>query len=549
MMLDNQRNFLSEYMPELLELEVPQFELLTEGKFVDFLRARDVRIGKEDLEHYEKVGFLYPILRLKRPLAEENGPLRYSGIMSSSWYLKNYLKAGMLELPTQENFRPWSTYVEKGGEENTFIFYHPYQIFLVERFVNVTRVILSSDYLEEGIDFEKMSMNIKEMHKHLRQAFLNTRPRLIKQIGLLLQLQNAYQPYYRGALNLAFGTDSFERFRIWREQVFSPSVVLKNSNLSLEEVAELRDYFAMQGQFNDPVGNWYPLVRLIPFRRKERLKGKALLAQDHYEIVYILNYFLKDLTGVDQPEPDDIVDGRHGEWKSKYYGRKFSYKDEEIRRKIVSDYLHVTIPKVVLLVEGDTEETAINLLMEGFGRVPEQEGIAIHNFEGTGGIGLGNASAVLGVAKKQKIGGYLIVDNEEPAPDWVEVLVNKLLLLEKDNFTIWTRNFEEDNYTIDSIIEIVNERLNSYSLEPLSGQQVEERKKTHPNEPIWKAIQTLNWFENHTELDSVITKKSLTQILCRNRANQIQKEIHENNYKPKFKIEEEILKIHKIFCE
>jgi len=536
-------------MPELLKLEVPQFELLNSDKFVDFLRVRDIRVDEEQLEHFEKIGFLYPVLRLRRPVIKEDNETRYDGIMSSSWYLKKYLEAGLIEFPNQENFRPWSNYVDKDGEENTFIYYHPYQVFLINRFLSLTTVTLTSSYIENATNAEKMLEQAKEMHKHVKDAFLNARPKLVGQIGLLLQLQNAYQPLYRGIVHLTWDQDSLELWENWRMNVFSSSAVLKDNGMTLKEVTELRDYFAAQGHFIDPMASWYSLVHLITFYKKEKLKGKALLAQDYYEIVGILNLFLKDLTGEEQPEPDDIVDGRRGRWKDSYYGMKFDYHNEKIRRKIVSDYLYVTMPKVVLLVEGESEETAINVLMEGFGRVPEQEGIAVHNFEGTGGISPYNASAVLRIAKKQEVGRYLIIDNDERAKELVEELVERLNLLDSNCFRIWNTDFEGDNFALDEITEIINAKLSSIGLQPILAKEVEDRRKTNSREKVWKTIQTICWMKNQTELDNIITKKILARILCQKRADQIQLEIKENRYKPKWKIEEEIIKIHKTFCE
>jgi hypothetical protein len=295
--LNPRRIFLSEYMPELLKLEVPQFELLNSDRFINFLRARDIRVSEEELEHFEKIGFLYPVLRLRRPLAKEDDETRYGGIMNSSWYLKKYLEAGLVEFPNQKNFRPWNDYVDENGEENTFIYYHPYQVFFIDRFLNLTTIVLTSSYIESATNAEKMLKQAKKMHQRIKEAFLNARPKLVKQIGFLLQLQNAYQPLYRGILHLTWEEDSHERWKNWRENIFSPQTLLKDNEISLKEVVELSDYFAIQGHFIDPVGNWYPLVRLIPFYKKEKLKGKALLAQDYYEIVGILNLFLKDMTG------------------------------------------------------------------------------------------------------------------------------------------------------------------------------------------------------------------------------------------------------------
>lgn len=535
-------------MRELIKLEVPQFQLLNSQRFVDFLRAREIRISREELEHFEKIGFLYPVLRLKRPKIEEKGKIRYGGISSSSWYLMRYLKTDLLEFPNSTDFRPWSEYRGKHGEETTFIYYHPYQVFLINRFLSLTRITLTSSYLEEATRCEKMFKQAKKMHLEVKNSFLKTRPRLIMQIGLLLRLQNAYQPDYRGTLHLTWDEKSYERWVDWRRNKFSPSEALKGGGISLEGVKELRNYFAAQAHFNDPMANWYPLVRLTPFTRKEKMKGKALLARDHYEIVGILNFFLKDLTKEEQPDPDDIVDGRRGKWKDRYYGKKFDYKDPDIQKKIISDYLNVPIPKVVLLIEGYTEERVIALLMNAFGIVPEYEGIAIHNFEGTGGISLFNASAVLRIAKSQNVGRYLIIDNDPGAEELVNELSERLKLLDDDCYRIWEKDFEYDNFGLNYIVESVNEKLVENGFASIEGNAVKDRIAHHPEERLWKAVHDVCWMKNSIEVDDVISKTSLARTLTMKRAEEIRHEIKSGKYKPKWRIEQEIIKVCEKFC-
>lgn len=329
--------FLSEYLADLIKLEVPQFQLLDSLRFTDFLRARRLDVSEEELEHFERIGFLYPLLRLKRPKIEVDGKIRYAGITSSSWYLKKYLEADLLEFPNSKNIKPWEEFRDKNGEKNTFLYYHPYQGFLVNRFLNLTRLVLTSSYLETATSCEEMFRQAKKMHGEVKKAFLRTRPMLVRQIGLFLRLQNAYQPDYREQIQLTLDEKSFEKWADWKKNFFSPRNVLEESGMSLKEVQDLRDHFAAQAHFKDPLASWYPLVHLMPFSKKEKLKEKALLAQDYYEIVGILNSFLRDLTEEEQPDPDDITDGRRGEWKDRYFGKKFDYRDPEIQRKIVSD--------------------------------------------------------------------------------------------------------------------------------------------------------------------------------------------------------------------
>lgn len=545
--MNNRDPFLSEYLVDLIKLEVPQFQLLDSWRFTDFLRARRLDINEKELEHFERIRFLYPVLRLKRPKKEVAGKIRYAGIISSSWCLKKYMEADLLEFPDSKNIKPWEEYRDKNGERNTFLYYHPYQVFLVNRFLNLTGLMLTSSYLETATSCEEMFRQAKKMHEEVKKAFLRTRSRLVRQIGLLLQLQNAYQPDYRGQVQLTLDEKSFEKWADWRKKSFSPQKVLEDSGMSLKEVKDIRDHFAAQAYFNDPLGSWYLLVRLIPIGKKEKLKGKALLAQDYYEIVGILNLFLRDLTGEEQPDPDDINDGRRGEWKETYFGKKFDYWDPDIQKKIISDYLTVTIPKVILLVEGTSEETVVRIIMSSFGIVPEIAGITIHNFEGTGGITPFNAEAVLRIAKSQNVARYLIVDNDPGAVELVIELSERLKLLDSECYRIWEKDFEFDNFGLNYTVETVNEKLVEDGYAPIETNEVQSRLKTHPRDRLWKAVHDVCWLKNGIGIDIVISKTKLARTLGLRRAEEIQHELNEGKYKPKWRIEEEILKIHEKF--
>jgi hypothetical protein len=534
---------------ELIGLEVPQFELLNSRRFVDYLDARDIDMHEDELEYFEKTGFIYPVLRLKRPVVKENDEIHYGGISSSAWYLKRYSEMGLLEFPNPNNFHLWNEYKGKKGEENTLIYYHPYQAFLIIKFLNLTRVTLTSSYLETLINCEKMLEQERKLHQTVKKAFLDARPRLIMQIGLLLYLQNAYQPNHRGRLTLTPDQKSYERWTNWRENVFSASSTLEKSGMSLTEVADLRDYFAVQAHFTDPMSSWYPLIRLVPFGQREKLKGKALLAQDYYEIVHILNFFLKDLTEKEQPEPDDIIDGRRGKWKDDYYGRKFKYEDKDIQKRIISDYLYVSIPKVVLLVEGDTEEISIPILMNALGIVPEIAGIHIVNFQGTGGLIFSNAGPVLQSAKSQNVARYLIVDNDKDVTELVKELSERRNLLDDNCCRIWEKEFHQDNFGTNAVVEIVSKELVKNGFASIETGEVNERMVNHPEEKLWKAIYSIFWMRNEVKLDDVVSKVGVARTLSMKRAEEISQETKDGKYKTKWKIEEDIMKIYERFCQ
>ena len=547
---------MSEYMRELIEAEWPQFILLNRRRFETYLRVRDIEMSQRDLEHFERIGFLYPVLRLHRSKTRESGPQRYVGVNESAYALKKYLEQGRLEFPSPSNFRPWKEYRD-GYEEKTFIYYHPYQLLLIDRFLQPSEVVFKSIFFENAIDVKRKTVTKEALYKHFvmlnrhheqfKRIFLGARPQLIRKIGLLLRLQNAYQPSYRNRFHLSpYDNKSLQKWHRWKTEKFSTKSVLEKCNFSIEEVKEWRNYLAALAAMKDPMRSWYRLVRLVHYDKKEKLRGKTLLAQDYYEMVGILNYFLQDLTGEKQLEPDDIVDGRHGEWKERFYGKKFSYEDPEIRRKIVEEHLAIPPPaKVILLVEGDTEEVAIPILADAMGINFERIGIRIRNFEGVGGIHISNISQVLQFAASEGVGSYLIVDNEE---DVAQLVADLKEYLDTDCYRIWVGDFEEDNFGEDAVLEYVNDKISSVGLDKIEKRELErEMRERKKKKNLMRAIKDLFWKKYGDDVYRYISKTELARSLSQKRAHEIEKEIAAGSYVPKWEIEKEIVKICKKF--
>ena len=185
--------------------------------------------------------------------------------------------------------------------------------------------------------------------------------------------------------------------------------------------------------------------------------------------------------------------------------------------------------------------------MNALGIVPEIVGMAIHDFGGTGGITPSNAGAVLRIAKSQNVARYLIVDNDPGATELVIELSERLKLLDSDCYRIWKKDFEFDNFGLNCTVETVNEKLIENGYAPIETNEVESRLKAHPKERLWKAVHDVCWLKNRIRIDLVISKPKLARTLGLRRAKEIQQELSESKYKPKWGIEEEILKIYEKF--
>ena len=88
--------YLTEYTKTLIESEYPQYSLLTESGFRRFLDTRGIIIRAENLEHFEKEGFLLPVIRLNRPKSDGPGQ-KYSGGSTNAFSIRGYIDGGVVE--------------------------------------------------------------------------------------------------------------------------------------------------------------------------------------------------------------------------------------------------------------------------------------------------------------------------------------------------------------------------------------------------------------------------------------------------------------------
>lgn len=364
----------SEISSEMLALTImrnpfPQIHLISESSFRSFLRDRALDIGFEDIEYFEAQGFLYPIVRVIRPTylckkvsKIENGtnteylqPLekdeaykgevvkKYEAIGNITNTLSNYHKLGLTIFPSKSNFKPWKNYRDD-YEETALAYYHPYQALLVRNILPNISIKYSSTFFLNNVKFdpEKFKEHFESMRKHFEDQYkrLQSVQKTQQLIHLLLLIQDRYLPNIRGKFVGDFGTNMDEfmgKWFDWKEN-FNCQNVLEQSEYTIDELKNLRTSLSAQARFTDPVHDWFMLVRHMRYSKKEGLKGKALLAQDYYEIVDILGRFLFDLTGEKQLDADDLLDGRHGTWKKKVYGQEVDYGSREILRKVLNEY-------------------------------------------------------------------------------------------------------------------------------------------------------------------------------------------------------------------
>lgn len=91
----------------------------------------------------------------------------------------------------------------------------------------------------------------------------------------------------------------------------------------------------------------------------------------------MISYFYFDLTGEKLPDPDDITDNDKGKWKEYVYGTPFDYFTKKTQKRILDSYLIDRLFQFGIIVEGDSEETAIDIICQALRIDKNREGLCI----------------------------------------------------------------------------------------------------------------------------------------------------------------------------
>jgi hypothetical protein len=510
---------------EMLSNPFSQSRILSSWRFAQFLEERGSWITEEGLETLEKEGLLRPLFRLRHVKQQDH----FQGVLISNDTLPSYLAEGLIEFPKSGDFKPWSTF-KKGFETSVSLYYHPAQALVIDRFLHAVTFTLWGPSLRDS-----PADTIEVLAKHYYQfkdVCHKSLPILEAKIGLLMLLETPYAPSYRQRISLGLTGDSeAERWSAWR-RTFRPEDIIEKTGMQIDDIVRWRNALALEAIHFDPLGKWFLLVRCAKYGKRAQLRGDALRAQDYYEHVSLLNMFLKDLTGQPQPEPDDIADASDHSWKRKIYGPDFDINTLESQKKIIDEYFQRArlITKLLLIVEGDTEETCIPPLCHAMNWAFEVDGELV-TLHGVGG--LNNLRSLLEAVKQDKVVPFVIVDDDPGARRSIDDLLGRGLL-DKSNVRVWKRNFEEDNFTLDTILGAVNEILREDG-QLLSRSEIEPSNQSRT---VWDSLEKAFYLKYRISIKEKISKPDFARRLIQPRLAEIRKEVKENKYKPKLEIEE-----------
>jgi len=218
----------------------------------------------------------------------------------------------------------------------------------------------------------------------------------------------------------------------------------------------------------DPIEHWYQLTQFISIQERRKLKGDALRAETMRAGAQMLRLLNLDLYGQDLPHPNEVAGG-----PANPVPELDARRDARHHLELVTNRFGVNPqPRLSLVVEGSSEETAVTRIFEAYyGVHPGKYGIEI--------IVLGGIGAATGRKKEDRFGAiirlidylhhhqtfaFLILDNENyaadlkaKAKDAKSIHGSRRYVTRPEYIRIWKDSFEFDNFSCAEIAAALTE--------------------------------------------------------------------------------------------
>lgn len=457
--------------------------------FVSLCTNCDLQIGKHDLEMLEREGVFYPLIRVQFPkyiqkirrLSNDEyeilGPLdegepwdgetqeAYGGFCFIKEAVEDYYREGLLWRPEDRSFEPWKNFSDEDGQRLVESFYSPFQVYHLSTLWERTSISIPLIWwgsLDEDERQEK-ALELAEIGKQCKKNWAEGGDRFTQAVEVCIAIANRYYPNTRSdrrTITFSMPLDSEWDWRKYCRQ-WNAKEEISKLNVSPETLRELQRDMAGDAQHIDPIGDWYSLVQFVSLGKKEKLKGKALLAQKLYAMEMMLRLFFQDVTGERLVPPDDVGP------KHYYYGDGVSERELEFLEYLANQFNLNPRPRLILVVEGNGELDQIPRIAQAIGYSLDRVGIRLEF--------LGGISEFTGDKMEGKSGGrlarfidyhhqlqtlvYCMLDHENGSPKIKEQLLkirsryphSSRFITKEEYLFIWEKNFEFDNFSDSAI--------------------------------------------------------------------------------------------------
>lgn len=429
------KNVFERFINEEKYLQNPPLET---KRFIKYCKKRGINTNEKELELFEKEKLLFPIIRIKRPILQEewikfedakdgeikrkmavdglkNGEKeieRYSEQFYSDYgfgefskrYLPNWLENGLLFDPSKRKFKEWSTFKGKqlkGSNQQIVNFYSSFQIDWL--------YTLKKYYLERYLDLKN---NPNNKHNELFLNNLSYNKRKYNEIlRFLLLIQNVYYPFGRkDSKGIQINANIGGSLNDWHNKIFAfdPKKELNFLHLSIENVTSWYQYFSNQSLniLDIKKNDWIQIWINVDWGKKDKLEGKIRLGIEYLQWALMLKKIIEDFKGKEILDIDEIHNISSekvlvydpskmfdGSFSKRIFRNKRNFDPEEKKNYYENQYKKLFYlanefkldyqPRIMVFVEGKTEETILPKVFEWYYNFkPENMGIEFINFQG-----------------------------------------------------------------------------------------------------------------------------------------------------------------------
>lgn len=347
-------NFLRDFIEGENYLQNPPMET---AKFIEFCKKQGVQTSKEELEYFEKEELLFPIIRVERPVVEEERikvkkedgrevcRIAESGAQNKVKFYSSYdfsehnrdlflnwFREGNLFDPATREFQSWNNFLGerlKNGNQKIVSFYSGFQIYWLERLkesfsitlnlagdeIKVSSSIVLTDNrggpgmfsLAKIDDFSERLKEVAQKEPFKKIFDLEKKKEKLKEdykkfdkfLKFLLSVQSVYFPYAKsggGKIHITRGiADDVKKWHKAKRN-FKLEIVLNKVNLKIEDVANWYKIFSDEARkiLSIRQDDWVWLWKNIAWSKKDELNGSIRRGVEYLQWAVMLKRIIEE---------------------------------------------------------------------------------------------------------------------------------------------------------------------------------------------------------------------------------------------------------------
>lgn len=355
-----------------------QLPLLTEEQFRREAKARGIDLSEQRFEDFHRLRVLTPFLRVSRDgraiaaAARRNDPDIWERARWQPTQRADLLEAhevGRLHDPVAEHFISRQRLRKRVGEvsyrSSEYLYSHHQLMVLPVLGSTIPHLRYSKDGRVNGFEVDRA------ISDHWQGCAKWLHPRLIA----LSALEPVYYPHI--IRRIRYNGDELVRYNTWRKDL-RPRAMLDWLEVEPTWIKDSAGALLDQADRLDPLGRWSELVREADPGRWEWLQGEARSAIDlRIGAEILLCYYDRLARGRIAPKIKPPLE----RWQDRFSGR---LKPRGGLDQILTNFDLLPHPRLVFVVEGETELLLFPRLMELLGIRKDRDFIAIENAQGVG---------------------------------------------------------------------------------------------------------------------------------------------------------------------